>query len=140
MTTIAYRDGVIAADTLATAGGTRVGTIRKVGKIGPLLFGAAGALSDCQRFMDWIARGMKGEQPKLGDGDNGAEGFIVYGDSVLCFNGEKVDRIEARRYACGSGWKMALAAMEAGASAREAVEIACRLDAGSGGEITVLTR
>lgn len=141
MTTIAYRDGVIAADTQVSAGGARVGRVQKVHNIRGVLVGASGTLSVCQRFTDWVRGGCKGDAPALKDEDgDGSEAFMVVGDHIVSFGKHGPDVICADKYASGSGWHFALGAMEAGASAEDAVRIAMRLDSGSGGEVTVLRR
>ena len=138
MTTIAYRDGVIASDTLVSAGGTKVGRVQKIGKIGPVLFGASGSLAQAQRFGDWVRGGMKGAPPQF-EKEEG-EGFVIHKDCIVTYSGAGIDRMSAPYFASGSGWQFALGAMAAGACAEQAVRLAITLDNGSGGEVTVLSR
>ena len=143
MTTIAYRDGVLAADTLATWCGGRSGYATKVVKRGPMLAAASGAATACGRFLDWFKSGMP-DMPDMGDGQKEgywATGIIVMPDDMIVeFSPDGVSRKRAEMYAVGSGADYALGAMAAGATAEGAVQAAIRFDTKSGGEITVLRR
>lgn len=140
MTTIAYKDGVLAADTQVTASSCRVGSSRKIGMIGPVMWGAAGVLPLCQRFDAWVRGGCKGDPPPMKDTDGDtAEAIIVFDGRVVCFRSDGLDHITSPFYANGSGWRFAMGAMAAGASAVDAVRAAAVLDVHTGGEITVLS-
>jgi len=66
MTIIAYRDGVLAADTQATQGESHRGaSITKIAKRGTVLAAAAGAMPGALRFLDWFRSGMPGDTPDL---------------------------------------------------------------------------
>jgi hypothetical protein len=59
VTTIVYRDGVMAADSLICDGGIRVGTVRKITRSADGgLVSACGNLNEMVRFQDWAARGF----------------------------------------------------------------------------------
>jgi 20S proteasome alpha/beta subunit len=137
MTTIAYRDGVIAGDSMITEQGMVVGTMTKVGKKGPILFGCAGDAAFAKAFLDWIHSGMKGDCPTTTREDT--QGIIAFDGHILSFMSHGVDRMKADYYAVGSGQRAALGAMAAGAGAEQAVRAVCQFDCYSGGEITVLT-
>ena len=136
MTTIAYRDGVIAGDSLVSEQGLIVGTMTKVGKRGPILFGCAGDAAFAKAFLDWIAGGMQGDCPQTPRED--AQGIIAYDGHILSFMSHGIDRMKADYYAIGSGQRAALGAMAVGATAEEAVRAVVKTDCYSGGEITVL--
>ena len=142
MTTIAYRDGVLAADTLVTENGYRVGSVQKIGCIKGVLFGVAGVMAHMVAFKDWIRSGMKGDPPSVASvsDDGGATALVIYGDSVLCWDCDRWDIMRTPFYAIGTGAKAAMGAMQAGADAEAAVRAAMALDISSGGEITVLRR
>lgn len=138
MTTVAYKDGVIAADSLVTADGARVGTVEKIGKIKGIFYGASGNLALMQKFGTWIRGGMKGDPPEVKE--NEGEAFVIHGNHVVTFCHAGTDCMKVERFASGSGWRTALGAMDAGADAEMAVRVAIKSDTASGGGITVLRR
>lgn len=139
MTTIAYRDGVLAADTLCCFGNSRDGFATKAVKRGPYLAAASGAVAAMGRFLDWVRGGLQGEPPPMPDGDHTTFGIIVCPDgSCLTFGPSGWERTKADTYAIGSGADYAQGALAMGASAEEAVRIAMQFDVKTGGEITVI--
>lgn len=142
MTTIAYRDGVIAADTLATWGSSRDGAFTKVAKRGPYLAGVSGGVAACQRFLDWFSMGLRGDPPQMPDGDRTSHGIIILPDDRMLTWGptgwERTRIID--HYAMGSGGEFAQGALAMGATAERAVQVAIQYDTKSGGDITVLRR
>lgn len=135
MTTLAYRDGVLAADSLATAGGIRDSEVLKVRKIGRLLTAGCGSGALCEKFVGWVQRGMPGNSPWEGSGADGNSLLVAPDRSLVVFGVNGPWRVDRPFYALGSGGDIALGAMAAGASAEEAVEIAIRFDVYSGGPI-----
>jgi 20S proteasome alpha/beta subunit len=141
VTTIAYRDGVLASDSLVTSDGLVVGSAEKIISFGPLLAGAAGTLSFANAFFDWLKAGAKGSPPKMGEGESGATGIVVMPDGlIVTFDDSGCDRIRAEYHAIGSGRRLAMGAMAAGACAAKAVRAACELDVYSGGKVVTLQR
>lgn len=139
MTTIAYRDGVLAADTLNTSGTYRDGYVTKIVKKGRILAGASGCGIMTRRFLDWVRAGMPGDAPAMVNGEDKAYGHIFMPDGTrltLWPNGWATDR--QAFWADGSGWEFAKGAMAMGASAEQAIGIAVQHDTKSGGEIVVL--
>lgn len=144
MTSIAYKDGELAADTLCVNGHTRTGYTRKIGR-GPTgeLVGSSGTTTFSRRFVEWIESGRQGDCPTPIDDNEGVRefGFVVLTDGTIeQHEPEGVTFLKADMFGCGSGRQVVLGAMAAGASAYKAVEIAIALDCYSGGEITVLKR
>lgn len=135
MTVIAFKDGVLAADSLITADGVRVGYTTKIRKIGPVLAAGAGTMSFVQAFLDWLATGAEDDPPET---SGNSEGLLIYDGRILTWN-DGWDHFVTPFYAIGSGRYQALGAMAAGASAREAVEAACLSDCYSGGFVQALT-
>ena len=144
MTTLAYcaASGRLAADTMAIHGNMVLGAKWKIGRIGPVLFGATGTSSaGCRRFIDWCRYGLAGMPPHAGDDHSGYMGFLFPGgDQIIqvCQNG--INEVSAPRFAAGSGKKFALGAMYAGAPPRRAVEIALALDIYTNGDIVEIVR
>lgn len=132
MTTIAYRDGVLASDSLVTLGSTKVhGSYQKIRRVGGHLIGTAGSVAACQSFIDWVRCGddesppPKGEYNALIIDPRGRVREMENGSVLPVPRGAKF-------FAIGSGAPYALAAMYAGASATEAVKIAAKIDTSTG--------
>lgn len=141
MTTIAYRDGILAADTLITAGNIRCGTETKIKARGPLLYGSCGSCGLTDKVEAWIRAGMIGDRPHLKAGEATGSVFVFMPDDKIVWMHEDGDTVLTAPYwAAGSGEKFALGAMAHGASAEEAVRAAIVHDTGSGGSVTVLRR
>lgn len=151
MTTIAVRDGVICADSRTTIqteeGGARVFRCEKLyrcfeGSPKEAILATAGESFSSLVFVDWY----KSETRPIEVIDrliNGEADFTVLAltrDGLYEYDkwgrGEKIlDKF----YAVGSGSKAALGAMHMGASAEQAVRIACKIDPYSAPPITVMT-
>ena len=141
MTTIAYREGQLAADTQLTNGGLVEGFRRKIGRRGRVLFAAAGLSSLCLNFEAWVRSGCDGAPPSMGGREGPNAVGLIFTDDGRCVKfcpDEGALSFTAPFYAYGSGGVVALGALEHGASAEEAVASAMRWDTCTGGEITVL--
>jgi ATP-dependent protease HslVU (ClpYQ) peptidase subunit len=138
MTSIAYRNGIMAADTLMVQGGTIMGHLVKiVRRDDGHLAGAAGDCSWAQAFHRWFLAGEEGDLPEQGDN---AKGIIARPDKTVQFSepGGLIS-FKAPFAAIGCGRDVMLGAMWMGAPAIAAVQAAIALDPYCGGDITVLT-
>lgn len=134
MTTCAYDGNFLATDSLGAIDGV-VATLSEP-KLTETSQGivamAYDDADDGKRFAEWFNRKKRGDLPKL------SKGF-----SALCFHGGKCEywvRTGCQGYvdppfAIGTGAQLAIGAMEHGATAIEAVEVACRRDINSGGKV-----
>ena len=139
MTTIAYREGMIASDSQVTSGNVFDCTSEKIARNerGDIA-GASGCLVFSQAFLDWFQGGEKGELPKCPDE---AEAFIVRNaapERVECFDNRGQCVVSAPYYAVGSGKRVALGAMAFGADAIQAVNCAIKHDIYTGGTVDTL--
>jgi 20S proteasome alpha/beta subunit len=146
MTTIAYKDGLLAADTRVTARATHSGTWSKITE---LKNGAILACSGATRFQRWLGRALQ----ELGnfdieDGmhfDLDCPSEAIAKDEPDCsvmlirhdgahfeLDGWIAFRLDAPFYAIGSGAQFAMGAMAAGVDARKAVQLASSIDLCSG--------
>lgn len=135
MTTIVAdaRAGVMVADSRCTIGGSWVPST-KVERFQAELIGCAGSEPDIQRWRKWYLAGKRGARPKCED----FNAIILRADGVyIAWDGGHEMLIERGYHAIGSGSDAAQGALMAGADAKGAVEIACFIDAGSGGDIRV---
>ncbi len=133
MTTVAYKNGIIAADTLGSRGNYNHSRCVKIAKRGPLLAGGSGSSAYLQTFFAWFRNGCVGPAPAMScpkEDDVWAEGFVVLPNDQIGIFGAYQWAINpyAGFYASGSGAPLALGAMGAGATAEEAVRVAIMFD------------
>lgn len=141
MTTIAYRNGIIAADTGITCGSTRDCFAEKIAKRKDgAVAGACGELWWISAFLKWFKDG--GDQVQS-PGVNGNTGFIATKRRVLTVfeaenNNTYTYEVTAPYYAIGSGRMVALGAMHAGAHPVDAVKAAIAHNDGTYGRVMSL--
>lgn len=142
MTTIAYKAGVMAADSRAYAGfNTELGQKTKIRRLfdGTLIGCSTNRVGFAEAVMDWFERGRPTDTPKAAEikftllvvNPNG-EAFYAFDDFNLA------GPIRGECFAIGSGEAIAQGAMRAGADAPRAVEIACDLDVWTGRPVVTL--
>lgn len=133
MTTICYKDGIIAYDSQVTAGQTIVDYScdkRKV--VDGVSFFITGKPAHFNRLIDsYFGKGV--------DFDNLDLEAIVYDGKLWLVSivNEKyhIEHIGSKPYAIGSGQDHAWTAMDLGCSAKEAVKMAILRDTGTGGRV-----
>lgn len=138
MTTVAYRNGALAADTQMTDGTTKSAG-RKIIYVREkrAWIGVAGAVCDCQKFIRFFSDEEDADEM---DDDDDYTALVMHDDGrVECWTSDlKKDQLEPGAfYAIGSGGPVALGAMHMGADARRAVEVSMVVDLHTGGEVTV---
>ncbi len=127
MTVIAYRDGILAADSLTETDGLIVPGPPKLAHRGEAWVAAAGVLGDCAAFERWVAQGCPEDgAPEL---DDGFEALVARGEELLWYDKRcaPVDVAALPWTALGSGHQVAAAVLAQGGSAVEACLLACRL-------------
>lgn len=138
MTTVAYRDGVMAADTLVSSGDILRGETSKLWRMADgSLLGLCGQAGFGDVIVAWLHGGANyGERPVIPD-DANMWGLWVRPDGTVYAMSSRLvlAPVEATFHAIGSGNELALGAMSMGASAEEAVEVAARFDLYTGGRI-----
>lgn len=138
MTTIAYKDGVIAYDGRVSAGRTIIyDDFDKCRERDGVFFFGTGATGEINELIGaWFGEEIIGEC--------GASALVLH-DSQLTIIGYsdaklwKSPILMDRPYAIGSGEDHALTAFDMGATAYQAVEMAAKRDTGTGGKIRTLT-
>jgi hypothetical protein len=105
VTTIAYRDGVMAADSLIGSGDLIEGIARKIERLQDgSLFGFTGDYAMFDAVLDWLnSGGIFGDRPK--DERGNFEAVIVRPDGALIIveKSFRTLRMDAEYYAAGSG-------------------------------------
>lgn len=127
------KTGVMVSDSKCSGDGSWY-PVTKVFRVGDELVGIAGSLKEGRAWLKWYAAGKKGVRPKL-------ESFVALslrkeGLYELCNDGLEL-LVERGFLGVGSGGPCATAAFMAGASPVRAVEIACLVDLGSGGDVVL---
>ncbi|QOI04594.1 Ntn hydrolase family protein [Pseudomonas savastanoi] len=141
MTTIAYKDGVIAYDSRQTRGGAIVSDdCSKCEVVGGVSFFLSGCVCD-EKALIAAYFGTPSKDPVE------SSGFVVDGGRLMMVGHDdktgiwKQDLDSSNPDAIGSGAAYALAAMDMGASAEEAVKAAMKRDVYTGGTVrTVVIR
>lgn len=143
MTTIAFRNGTVAADTGCTAAGTRGGEFDKLRKnFAGDVAGVCGFAGWAGRFLDWFAAGEHGEPPKIERIEGSTTGKAVVfraSGQIQIFEETGSYFMRADYFALGSGQDVAFGAMFMRATAQEAVAAAINYDEGSWGVIRCLS-
>lgn len=133
MTTITYRDGVVAADTRMVAGGwIGAGSARKIFRMqNGGVCAVTGDLAIGTTFIDWFDGDKANPRPSLGDDCR----VISFRNNKITVHegGGSFEMEGSAFYAWGSGAPAALAAMHLGADAMKAVEVASIVDPYTGG-------
>tara|TARA_R110002074_G_scaffold61959_3_gene149471 strand:- start:992 stop:1435 length:444 start_codon:yes stop_codon:yes gene_type:complete len=138
MTTLAYKDGVVAYDSRETEGSTIVDDecVKHIVS-NKLHFFFCGRSADQELLIEAVENGPREEYP------DSVEVFaIVVKEGVVYTAG--IDKLEeyfwqeerqGNHFACGSGQHHALTAMDCGMTAKQAVQMAAKRDANTGGKI-----
>lgn len=134
MTTIAYKDGVLAVDKQATDGLVKY-KCRKVIVQGGHAFAIAGCLGVGMATVAWITEGTESECPLMANEDESATVIQLETATGRCWAWEYPGvpiEVKDRISAWGSGAQVAIGAMAAGATPPEAVKIAAEWTIGTG--------
>ena len=142
MTVIAWDGKTLAADKMACS----VGYGYTVTKVHRLRDGSIVAFSGdgdhAMALLAWLNAARDPAAYPEAQKDNEASALVVRHDDGSVWSYGKTpypQRIECALYAMGHGRDFALAGMHCGLSAREAVELACRLDVFCGNGVDTLT-
>lgn len=136
MTTLAYRDRELATDSRVTAGDMIISDKRR--KVHRMRDGSIVAWAGSVQQAELLLRAMRkkgAKSPQLSE----IQALHLKTDGSLWeYEGEAWVKQDPGYYATGSGSPYAFAAMDAGASAKEAIRIAIKRDAASGGRVQSL--
>lgn len=134
MTTICYRNDILAADTRAYSGGKApIGSKTKIFH-DPELKLASGcsttAVGFGERFWMWLTGEIGDQDFKESQPEEGFTAITIQDGEVFIYDNSPFPTgpLKADYFAIGSGREYALGAMEMGASAIEAVRVACKHD------------
>lgn len=152
MTTIVFADNELSGDGRCTIGDTILSDeIVKVYNINNRLVGFAGRYASGLKFLEWFegfdnAHEVQQQVPFVSVNipelmeDEDFTGIVAYPEGyVMLFEGGKAFYEVQAPYVIGSGSDVALGALDQGATAEEAVRIACKRNVLSGGLVTTVT-
>jgi len=137
MTTIAYDGRYLAADTMASAGNTRLpGRFGKIHICGDVVYAHSGNLAYSQPLIAWHANGARDSAWPVAR-DNCENVLVVAWSTTVTTYERDIPYAGAvlGPEAWGSGAKVAMGAMAAGMTAQEAVAVAMELDICTGGTV-----
>lgn len=140
MTVIAYRDGVMAADSRAWSGGhSPIGAKTKIRCVDGVLIGCASSVpGGAEHTIAWYLAGADPAAVMPKDFQIlivKADGTALYADDHPYLSGP----LTAEYFAIGSGRQFLLGALYCGATAVDAIAAGIALDTVSGGQIVSLT-
>ena len=142
MSVIVWDGTKLAADRQATSGNL-ARTTTKIFRHGDILFGGAGTHTALEALREWVLDGCKKDKfPKLPDLDNNVPHLWVINrnGTVLKFEDSPYPiAYHDKTFAEGSGRDFAYGALEMGADAVRAVEVAIKFDVHCGGGVDVLS-
>lgn len=143
MTTVAWKDGRLAADCLARRGATVLPyRAQKLHIHNRVLYACVGAILICERVLDALLSGHDAHQIAREVKANSEDDFMVIEirepTKIRVWEPGGSSSESSAIGAWGSGAHLALGAMLAGASAPQAIEIASSVDLYTGGGIDVL--
>lgn len=142
MTAVAYRNGVLAADSSCFQGSILGGKVRKIWRLGDgRLFAASGRSADIEVCRLWIEECNAALHPAPADKEFGFSALVVgpgARDVVkIEWDFRPFPGLEAEFWALGCHFEFLQGAMAAGASAEAAVALACRYGDGAVGPVQV---
>lgn len=118
---------------------TAVFKAKKIFKFRGKLVGCAGDADLCSAFQEAMRLGRKPKVPPSVDPDRAFNALVVDKKGIWHFDDTFTgDLVQEPFMATGTGGDAARAAMMAGATPEQAVEIACQIDSGSRGPVQVL--
>lgn len=138
MTTIVYRDGVIAADRQAETGGT-VTRCTKLFRLEGFVIGVSGNLAVGIAFKRWFEGDQDGDCPL----DDSTDALVMNTQTGVCEHWETPGigiPVEDDFVAIGSGAELAYGAMEMGADAKKAIKVASKWDSSTGNGIQAVKK
>ena len=140
MTVIAYKDGIMAADKRAVNVGLNR-TVTKIKKIHGNLVGVCGDADKIAMLFDWLERGGDPKDyPEFQKTDYSGLLVITPFKDIWKFESQPLPIvIEDSFFAMGSGRDYAITAMHMGATAIEAVKVACEFDVSCGNGVDVIS-
>lgn len=137
MTTIAYDGITLAVDSQLTSNTLVFGNVNKIMKLRDgCYFVGAGEWEGCCAIALWL---NGGEKPTIKEEESVLGVLIEKGKVPFEITGALSFYPMCIPWAGGSGQQIAMTAMKCGKTAKEAVQLACKLDIYTGGRVRTVT-
>lgn len=139
MTAIAYRDGIMAADSMMCIDEVKISVCPKIRRFDGTLIGCMGDNPEITAFEAWMADGARGNAKPNFARENGFGALRAMPDGTLqlaCYT-LYWETLVVPFFAIGSASTFLFGALYAGASAEEAVRLAIQHTLHAGGEVQV---
>lgn len=134
MTTVVCTRTQMASDSCAS--GETVTYIPKIFRIRGGLLGIAGTVADCMAFVSWFRKGC--DPDTVPDMSEVTALYLDKNGKIVCFDHAPHSyEIKAPFAVIGSGGAAAAGALHMGADLKQAIRIAAKVDAGTGGRIRI---
>jgi hypothetical protein len=138
MTTIVWKQGVLACDSQSSFDGAKYRCKEKLQERQTVAYAIAGELGYGLAIVGWAEEGVE-DYPGNPDHETVVVAMSKSSGKAWCIEAPGVwIPIEDEMFACGSGGPVALGALAMGATPKEAVEAACEWDEGTGFEVQVV--
>lgn len=142
MTTLAYRDGILAADRRMMCAGWKVPyeatKIFSLNSPKGIIAGVTGEYAEAVALIEWLRKpAQSSEMPKISE--NSRVVVVTARDVLEIYEASGVFTVRAKYAAWGSGMPPATAALIMGASAVRAVEVAAMVDEGTGPDVEMIS-
>lgn len=132
MTTVCYRNGIMAADTALWHDDLYWGRVQKIERLSKgRLVGVAGEMASCQRLIELLRSTVAPDREALQHCGAGCSAIVADPDGdFYCIDTDTGGMYEVDHdfAAIGTGIHLAFGAMEMGATAEQAVRVACKYD------------
>jgi ATP-dependent protease HslVU (ClpYQ) peptidase subunit len=141
MTTVVFKNGVFAADSLLSGGDSKVGHCKKIRQAGNLFVGLCGANVVYDQFMKFLSGEPYDAKVFEKPDQNSFSAIVVNKETrevVEYCNCLTPEKYKADFYAIGSGREIAAGAMLMNATPKQAVEAAAKRDVWTGGPVQVV--
>lgn len=141
MTIIAYRDGILAADSVGwtAESNVRASVVPKIKRLRDGgLYGAAGDSLEINEFSEWMQRNRRGEKPVFDSGKDFISLWLKPDESLhMCGHKLNFMPLVDQFFAVGAAAIFCFGALHAGASAEKSVQLAIDHHYGVGGAVQV---
>jgi ATP-dependent protease HslVU (ClpYQ) peptidase subunit len=136
LSTVAANRRMIAADSMNCDHTELVDTCQKLHRTSIGIVGFAGSEQSTMLFLEWVEGGCpRDDKPDVGEE---IEALVLSERGLSVYYGKLVEvPVHGEFWAAGSGGNIAMGAMAAGKGPKEAVEIACVLNAATGPPVVV---
>ncbi len=141
MTVIAWDGKTLAGDCCATYGSVRLTVKTKIQEVDGFLIGCSGCEPATQAFVAWFAAGCQKSKWPAAEWMNDLHALAIDpAGRAYAYWTCWMPSLQRGKIAIGSGYAVALSAMELGAGAKEAVRLASRIADGCAPPVRTLKR